>query len=340
MIFRQLFDRDTCTYTYVLGDPRTREAILVDSVNTLAERDAALLREMDLKLVATVETHVHADHITGAWRLKALTGCNIVFPASSGLKAADRLIHHGELLRFGDSAVKALATPGHTATCTSFAAEGLVMTGDALFVRGCGRTDFQGGSAETLYDSVWGHILSMPEHTHIYPGHDYMGHTRSTVREERAFNPRLGGGRTREDFVAIMDNLNLDHPRYIKVALPGNRALGRTADDGEIPGAWNFMARNERGARQVGVEWVREHRAELRLVDVREPEEVQQGHIPGADLVPVGRLGELAPSWERAEPVVLICRSGVRSDRGAVQLEALGFGRVASMTGGMLAWSP
>ena len=340
MIFRQLFDRDTCTYTYLLGDPRTREAILVDPVNTLADRDAALVGELGLKLVATVETHVHADHITGAWRLKARTGANIVVPATSGLSAADRLIHHDEVLRFGDLGVRALATPGHTSTCTSYLAEGLVMTGDALLVRGCGRTDFQEGSAATLYDSVHGQLLSLPDDTHVYPGHDYKGHTRSTVAEERAFNPRLGGGRSREDFVAIMDDLKLDYPRYIQVALPGNRALGRTDEDEAIPGAWSFMPRSQRGARQVSVDWVRAHRTEVRLIDVREPEEVDPALLHDAERVPVGRLTQVAPSWERRDPVVLLCRSGGRSDHGAVQLEALGFGRVASMTDGMLAWSP
>jgi len=341
MIFRQLFDRATCTYTYLLGDRASGEALIIDPVRELADRDAQIVEDLGLKLVACAETHVHADHITGAWRLKARTGCQIVYPSAGGVPRADRLIGHGEVMRIGDVAIEARATPGHTAGCTSFVAHdaGMVFTGDALFVRGCGRTDFQGGDAATLYRSVWEQVLSLPDATEVRPGHDYNGLTASTVGEEKILNPRLGGGRSVEEFVAIMDGLDLAYPERIKEALPGNRALGRGEDDLAIPWSLAGLDRSKLGARQVSPQWVRDRIHALRLVDVREPRETAEGHLAEARLVPLGGLVEAVSGWTREQPTVAICRAGARSDQAALVMERLGFPQVASMTGGMLGWN-
>lgn len=336
MIFRQLFDRDTCTYTYLLADEDTREAILIDPVRELVDRDVALLNELDLRLVASVETHVHADHVTGAWGLKQATGCDIVYPAVSKL-AADRLVGAGDEIRFGQHALEVRPTPGHTAACTSYVLDDMVFTGDALFIRGCGRTDFQGGSAETLYASVHEQIFSLPDATRIFPGHDYNGRTMSTVAEEKAHNPRLGGGKTVQEFTAIMDGLGLAYPRYIDQALPGNRRLGRPAHQDEA--WWTKLARSEAGARRVDIDFVKTVPAGVRLIDVREPHETAEGHLSEAELVPLGTLPQRALSWDRQDAIVTICRSAGRSDRAALHLESLGFNKVASMTGGMLGWA-
>ncbi|MCP4803869.1 MAG: MBL fold metallo-hydrolase [Proteobacteria bacterium] len=336
MIFRQLFDRDTCTYTYLLADEATREAVLIDPVRELVERDVGLLGELGLKLMATIETHMHADHVTGAWGLKQATGCDIVYPAASKLDA-DRLVGAGDTIAFGQHALEVRPTPGHTATCTSYLVDDMVFTGDALFIRGCGRTDFQGGSAETLYASVWEQLLSLPDATRVFPGHDYKGRTMTTVAEEKAHNPRLGAGKTVEQFAAIMDALGLPYPRYIDQALPGNRRLGRPAHS--ETGWWSKLPRSEAGARRIGLDFVKQAPGGVRMIDVREPHETAEGHVAGAELIPLGTLPQQAPGWNRDDAIVTICRSAGRSDRAALHLESMGFTKVASMSGGMLGWS-
>lgn len=228
MIFRQLFDRVSCTYTYLLADKATGEAILIDPVDTLVDRDAQLLEELGLTLIASVETHVHADHITGASLLRDKLGSKVIVPRSGGVSGADREVGAGDLIVFGDHQIEVRPTPGHTETCTSYVCHeaGMVFTGDTLFVRGCGRTDFQGGDARQLYTSVHEQILSLPDSTLIYPGHDYKGRTVTTVAEEKVWNPRLGGGKTADEFVAIMEGLNLADPKLMHVAVPANLEAG------------------------------------------------------------------------------------------------------------------
>jgi sulfur dioxygenase len=229
VVFRQLLDRETCTYTYLLADSDSKEAVLIDSVVEQVDRDAALVSELGLKLKYTVETHVHADHITGAARLKELTGSEIVFPALSEVEAADHLIADGGSISFGAQRLTGLATPGHTKSCMTWVWEGenKVFTGDTLMIRGCGRTDFQGGSASALFQSVRERIFSLAPDTVLYPGHDYKGRTLTTVNEERAHNPRLGMKRSENEFIEIMDNLGLAYPKRIDVALPANRQAGK-----------------------------------------------------------------------------------------------------------------
>lgn len=226
-MFRQLFDRDTCTYTYLLADSQTREALLIDPVLEHVERDTRLLAELNLTLRFTVDTHVHADHVTGAAAHRDQTGCTIVFPGASEVEGC-QLLRHGDHVSIGSIDLEGRATPGHTSCSMVLVAreQGWVFTGDTLMIRGCGRTDFQSGSAHDLYRSVHEQLFSLPEATRVWPGHDYRGHTSSTIGEEIRHNPRLGKGRSLDSFVQLMNGLGLPHPARIDVALPANLALG------------------------------------------------------------------------------------------------------------------
>jgi len=225
-MFRQLFDRESCTYTYLLADTVSKEAVLIDPVIELSERDVSLVKELGLNLKYVLNTHVHADHITGTGRLKKLVpGVQSVISAKSGAEA-DVLVKDGDRVSFGGHNLFVAETPGHTEGCVTYinSDAGCAFTGDALLVRGCGRTDFQGGSAGTLYKSVWSRILSLPENTVLYPAHDYKGQTATTVKEEKMYNPRLT--KSEDDFVSLMGNLNLAYPKKIDVSLPANMVCG------------------------------------------------------------------------------------------------------------------
>ena len=228
MFFRQLFDRETCTYTYLLADRDSRQAVLIDPVFEQVDRDAELIKQLGFTLLFTLETHVHADHITGGGLLTERLGSQTAV-SYRGQTCADLQLRDGDIITFGAHHLQVRATPGHTDSCISFVTDDLAhaFTGDALFVRGCGRTDFQAGDAATLYQSVHNRILSLPDDTLIWPGHDYKGRTCSTVAEEKAFNPRLGGGKTQTEFMAIMGGLKLAPPARIDVAVPGNLCCGK-----------------------------------------------------------------------------------------------------------------
>ncbi len=220
----------------------------------------------------------------------------------------------------------------------------MAFTGDTLLVRGCGRTDFQQGDSATLYDSVHTRILNLPDHTLIYPGHDYKGRTVSTVAEEKHFNPRLGGDKTKAKFVEIMANLKLSYPKKMDEAVPANMHCGilhQVADPNPGERSWALIARTDDGVPEVMPEWVREHASEVRLVDVRQPDELagELGAMPNADLVPLATLEGAMNDWDREQPLVVLCRSGGRSGRAAKVLEQAGFARVASLHGGMLRWN-
>jgi len=223
-----LFDRDTCTYTYLLADETTGDAVLIDSVLEHVDRDVKLVRELGVNLKAVIETHVHADHVTGGGSIRQQTGAKYAISAASNVACADIQLEDGDPVVFGAHTLEVRNTPGHTRGCASFYLpdSGMIFTGDALFIRGCGRTDFQGGSARTLFASVHGRILTLPEHTRIYPGHDYNGRTVTTVEEEKFHNPRLGGGRSVEEFEEIMAGLDLSYPARIDDALPANLDCG------------------------------------------------------------------------------------------------------------------
>lgn len=226
-VFHQLFEPESSTFTYILADHSTREAVIIDSVLETAARDEQVLKDHNLKLKWILETHVHADHITGANYLKQKTGALTALSAESRVPCADRLLNDNDTIAFGALNLVALSTPGHTQSCMSFFILDRLFTGDTLLIGGTGRTDFQGGSAEILFDSVHRRIFSFPDSTHIYPAHDYKGLTSTTVGNERKNNPRLGGGKTKADFVKIMAELNLAYPKKIDMALPANMRCGQ-----------------------------------------------------------------------------------------------------------------
>ncbi|MDJ0708302.1 MAG: MBL fold metallo-hydrolase [Leptolyngbyaceae cyanobacterium MO_188.B28] len=227
MMFRQLFDQETNTYTYLIADPELKEALLVDPVLEQVERDLKLLKELGLTLRYCLETHIHADHITGTDKLRAATDCLAVVPEHAQASCADRHIKDGETVYLGAITIEAIATPGHTDSHMSYRVNrDRVLTGDALFVRGCGRTDFQSGDAGTLYDSVTQRLFILPDDTLVYPGHDYRGHTVSTIGEEKRWNPRFVE-RDRQQFIEFMDNLNLPDPKKMMEAVPANELCGR-----------------------------------------------------------------------------------------------------------------
>jgi len=229
LIFRQLFDATSSTYSYLLGDSESRESILIDSVYEQTDRDLKLLVELNLTLVCLLETHVHADHVTGASVLQRHTGCAIALSRMSGAENATRYLEHGEGIVFGRRSLEARATPGHTSGCMTYVLDNkeMAFTGDCLLIRGCGRTDFQQGDPRVLYHSVHQQIFSLPESCLIYPGHDYRGFTVSNVEEEKTANPRLGGGQSENDFIELMNNLRLDYPKRIDIAMPANLKLGK-----------------------------------------------------------------------------------------------------------------
>ncbi|HJL14289.1 MAG TPA: MBL fold metallo-hydrolase [Sandaracinaceae bacterium LLY-WYZ-13_1] len=342
MLFRQLFDKESSTYTYLLADEETRQAVLIDPVREQVERDIELLEELDLKLAYTLETHVHADHVTSSGLLRQRLGCKTVLSAAAGAGCPDVLVEDGEVLKVGSLEIEARHTPGHTDGDVSYyvPAASMIFTGDTIFVRGCGRTDFQQGDAERLYDSVQSKVFSLPDETVIYPGHDYKGRTMTTVAEEKKLNPRLGGGKTKQQFVEIMNNLKLAYPKKIDVAVPANLHCGLLHH--ETDRTWAPLTRTDDEVPEVSAEWVKDHASEVRLIDVRRPDELlgEMGAMAGAENVPLDTLEQAMADWkEKDERIVVFCRSGGRSGRAAKMLENAGFTHVASMHGGMGRWN-
>lgn len=229
MLFRQLFDHESFTYTYLLADEESREAVLIDPVLEQLDRDASLIAELHLRLVHALDTHVHADHVTALGALRDRLGARTVVSARSGSGCPDVFVKEGDVVRFGALGLTVRETPGHTAGCITYVTldERMAFTGDALLVRGCGRTDFQEGDARSLYRSVTEKIFTLPDACLLYPGHDYKGRTVTSVAEEKEHNPRLGGGRTLEDFVRIMSELKLSRPKRMDEAVPANLACGQ-----------------------------------------------------------------------------------------------------------------
>ena len=229
MLFRQLFDNESSTYTYLLADLELKKAILVDPVLSQLERDLKLLKELELSLSYCLETHIHADHITATGKLRELTNCLSIVPENAQAECANRQIKDGETLELGIVRVEAIATPGHTDSHMAYLVNRKkVLTGDALLIRGCGRTDFQSGDAGTLYDSVTQKLFTLPDTTLVYPAHDYKGHTVSTIGEEKNWNPRFAG-RDRADFIQFMNHLNLPDPKKMIEAIPANEQCGIAA---------------------------------------------------------------------------------------------------------------
>lgn len=335
----QLFDPDSSTYTYVLFDVDSREALIIDPVDTQLERDLAVLRERGLKLAWTVETHAHADHITSAGKLAEHAGARTAAPAACGISTAAVQLKDGDELRFGRQSIRALATPGHTAgsMCFTWNVDGNrhVFTGDTLLINGCGRTDFQSGSAEAMYHSLTQVLFQLPDDTLVWPGHDYQGRSHSSIGQEKAGNARVAG-KTLDEFVTIMKALNLPKPRRIDEAVPANLTSGLRHDaDGalmQIPRPAQSYAGDV--SAQLAWQWVQA--GEAVLVDVRtDAEREWVGFVPGAVALAWKQWPGMAmnPGFDEGvrsaaadgKKLVMLCRSGVRSIAAAKRATELGF---------------
>ncbi|HEX2734115.1 MAG TPA: MBL fold metallo-hydrolase [Polyangiaceae bacterium] len=343
MILRQLFDQTSSTYSYLLADERTRDAVLIDPVFERHARDVALIRELGLQLRYSIDTHCHADHVTGAWLMKRELGSEICLAKVYGAKHVDVPLSHGDVLHFGTETLEVRATPGHTAGCLSLVTgdRQAVFTGDALLVRGTGRTDFQEGDAHRLFASIREQLFSLPDDCVVYPAHDYEGRTCSTIGEERRFNPRIGGEAREEDFVGYLQNLALPHPKQIGIALPANLESGKPQrEPTEQARSWGPVVATYAGIPEIAAEWVAQHKDRVQLLDVRHTGEFngELGHLNDARLVPLEELRARVAELGHDKPVVVICQTGKRSSLGALILEKAGFGQVASLQGGMLRW--
>jgi len=334
----QLFDPASSTYTYVLVDEASREALIIDPVDEQLERDLQVLREQGLKLVWAVETHAHADHITSAGRLAEHAGARTAAPEGCGIGTAAVQLQHGQILAFGSQRLQALHTPGHTAGSMSYVWESPqgrhVFTGDTLLINGCGRTDFQSGSPEALYRSLTGVLFALPDDTVVWPGHDYQGRTHSTIGHEKRHNARVAG-QSLDAFVAIMNSLNLPKPRRIDEAVPANLSSGLRHDAG---GDALMDVRPGQGyagdvSPQLAWAWVQAGQAVL--VDVRtDAERAWVGFVPGAQALAWKQWPGMAmnPDFDAGlqalaasgQKLVLLCRSGVRSVAAAQRATALG----------------
>jgi sulfur dioxygenase len=331
----QLFDPASSTYTYVLFDQASRDAVIIDPVDEQLERDLATLREYGLKLVWAVETHAHADHITSAGKLAELAGARTAAPQGCGIGTAGVQLRHGDRLPFGNESLKALHTPGHTAGSMSFVWRDHVFTGDTLLINGCGRTDFQSGSATDLYRSLTEVLFALPDDTTVWPGHDYQGRSHSTIGQEKSGNPRIAG-KTEAEFVAIMAALDLPRPKRIDEAVPANLTSGIRHD---LDGALLLQPRPVQAgyagdvSPQLAWQWVQE--GEAVLVDVRtDAEREWVGFVPGALAVAWKQWPGMAmnPAFDEGirqagadgKKLVMLCRSGVRSIAAAKRATELG----------------
>jgi len=330
----QLFDPASSTYTYVLFDETSRDAVIIDPVDDQLERDLHTLRQYGLKLVWTVETHAHADHITSAGQLAEHAGAKTAAPAGCGISTAAMQLVGGDVLQFGGEALRALHTPGHTEGSMCFAWRNHVFTGDTLLINGCGRTDFQSGSAEAMYHSVTEILFKLPDTTTVWPGHDYQGRTHSSIGNEKATNARLAG-KTLPEFVAIMQALHLPPPKRIDEAVPANLTSGVRHDAGGSGSHAVSAAQGYAGDVTPALACAWWQAGDAVLVDVRtDAEREWVGFVPGA--VPVAWKqwpgmamnasfdGALRAAVPAGKKVVLLCRSGVRSIAAAKHATALG----------------
>ncbi|MCE3009173.1 MAG: MBL fold metallo-hydrolase [Proteobacteria bacterium] len=340
-IFHQLFEAESSTYTYLLGHPETREAVIIDPVLETVDRDLKLIEELGLRLVYALDTHIHADHITGAGEIRRRLGIKTAVSADAEVDCVDLPLKEGDVIRFGNHELKVIETPGHTNTCLTYQFNDLIFTGDALLIRGCGRTDFQQGNSETLYKSVREKLFRLPDETVIYPGHDYRGHTSSTIGTEKKHNPRLNERMSVEDFKKVMSELKLANPKKIHEAVPANLACGKPKD------ARTLHPQKVDGTPEISVEDLYSHMTEvrskkIRVIDVRRPEEFNNelGHIKGAELITLGpELTRFLEKGDRTEEIVFVCRSGGRSGTATQESISLGYKFSVNMSGGMIRWN-
>ena len=333
MIVRQLFDRSTCTYTYLLADLKHRLAVLIDPVIEHIDRDLLLIEELGLAIELTLETHLHADHITAAGTLRHRTQCTTGLSSAAGAACADLQIADNQRITVGQIELIAIHTPGHTNGCVSYYLSALdcVFTGDTLMIRGCGRTDFQQGSSTTLFNSVRNKLFALPDHTTVYPGHDYTGRTQSSIAEEKTHNPRLALHIAQEQFVNIMENLKLSQPKMIDIAVPANTFCGLPPDKEHDP----WAPTRDGSVPEVTVEWYLNTDQEFQLVDCREDNEWAVTHIEGAVHIALSRFLEELGKIDINKDVVVYCRSGKRSITASQHLLDRGI-RAVSLRGGIL----
>lgn len=333
----QVFDPASSTYSYVLFDAATREALFIDPVDTQLERDLALLREHGLTLMWTAETHAHADHITSAAQLVEHTGARSAAPGGCGIATAARQLGDGDALQFGGEQVRVIHTPGHTAGSVSYLWRNHVFTGDTLLIKGCGRTDFQSGSAEALYHSITQRLFTLPDDTVVWPGHDYRGRTHSTIASEKAGNPRIAG-KSLAEFVAAMAQLELPRPARMDEALPANQNSGLGAGRQDADGACLLQIQPADGyagnvSPELACQWWRSGQAVL--IDVRtDAEREWVGFVPGAAGVVWKQWPGMALNTQFDEALtaavpaggkaLMLCRSGVRSIAAARRATELG----------------
>jgi glyoxylase-like metal-dependent hydrolase (beta-lactamase superfamily II)/rhodanese-related sulfurtransferase len=336
MIFRQLFDSVSGTYCYILASRAGGEALIIDPVLEKVDRYCQLLRELDLKLVKAVDTHLHADHITGLGELRDRTHCVTIMGEQSKADVVAMRVSDGDKLTIEGLALDVLYTPGHTDDSYSFLMGDRVFTGDTLLIRGTGRTDFQNGDSRSQYDSIFNRLLRLPEETLVYPAHDYKGDTVSTIGEEKRHNPRLQV-RSVDEYVELMANLKLPNPKMMDVAVPANMHVGMHQDELAKLG----LVLNVREA-IAGL-----HRPDILLVDLRESaERAKHGMLEGAlhapytgledSLKPGGMLREVAAATGRR--VVFFCAFGERSAMAVNAAKEAGLANTAHIAGGIDAW--
>jgi glyoxylase-like metal-dependent hydrolase (beta-lactamase superfamily II)/rhodanese-related sulfurtransferase len=336
MIFRQLFDSVSGTYSYVLASRAGGEALILDPVLEKVNRYCQLLRELDLKLVKAVDTHLHADHVTGLGELRDRTHCVTIMGEQSKADVVAMRVADGDRVTIEGLRLDVMYTPGHTDDSYSYLMGDRVFTGDTLLIRGTGRTDFQNGSARAQYDSIFGRLLKLPDETMVFPAHDYKGDTVSTIGEEKRFNPRLQV-RSVDEYVELMSNLNLPNPKMMDVAVPANMHVGLHQDDLAKQG----LALNARDAiASLG-------QPEVLLVDLREDgERARHGMLSGAlhapypaigeSLRPGGKLREVALATGRR--IVFFCAFGERSAMAVAAAKDAGLANTAHIAGGLDAW--
>lgn len=330
-VLKQLFDHETGTYTYLLFDAVTKEGIIIDTVREQFDRDLKLVKELGINLKYIFDTHVHADHVTAAGMLRKATRAKTAFGEPSGVACADILLNDGEELQFGDYTIKVISTPGHTDACTSFYVQGMLFTGDSLLIRGCGRTDFQQGSPAKMFDSITQKLYCFPDETLVYPGHDYKGQSVSTIGEEKTLNPRISQDQNLEDFAEIMNHLKLDPPRQLKEALPANLGCGFAPIQGHITGG-NFSMNDLH-------EVMGNLTSEQVIVDIRTPQEFEQGHVPESLNLPLGVEGDAWENFRNHDKVYIYCRSGRRAQILFTFLSDQGFENIVPiLSSGMPDW--
>ncbi len=341
IIFHQLFEAESSTYTYIIADKKTKEAAIIDPVLETVDRDLKLIEELGLKLIYALDTHIHADHITGAGEIRRRLGIKTAVSQHAEIGCVDIALEEGQELSLGGHTIRVLETPGHTNTCLTYYFEGMIFTGDALLVRTCGRTDFQQGSPKKLFESVRNKLFQLPDETIIYPGHDYRGHTSSTIGEERKFNSRLRETISMDEFQKIMNELKLPNPKKIHEAVPANLACGQPQDkrllhpqivDG-VPEVTPLVVLQNMPQVEAG---------KIQLIDVRRPDEFNNelGHVKGAQLVTLGpELTKYLERTDKNQEIVFICRSGGRSGSATIESQKLGFKKTINMAGGMIRWN-